>query len=231
MSYLTRSLALIALAAIPSFGAVILSQNFDNVATITGSGWVMTNNSSPIGTTNWFQGNTGIFSSQTGAADSYIAANFENAAAGGDISNWLLTPTVTVNNGFVLSFYTRTETASPFPDRLQVYLSLNGASTNVGGTATSLGDFTTLLLDINPTLTSGIYPESWALQTVTLNGLSGATTARIAFRYVVSDTSSNGNYIGIDTFALDDGIPEPSSIVLAGLALAGLAAWKKRREN
>ena len=231
MKLVTRSLAAIALLVYPSYGAVLLSENFDNIAAITGSGWVMTNNSSPAGTTNWFQGNTTPFTAHAGASDSYIAANFENAALGGNISNWLFTPNVTVNNGFVLSFYTRTETGSAFPDRLQVRLSLNGASTNVGGTATSVGDFTTLLLDINPLLSSGVYPETWALQTVTLSGLSGATSARIGFRYFVSDTNNNGNYIGIDTVSLDDAVPEPSSSLLAGLALAGLALCNKRRKQ
>ena len=137
MQLSTRSLAGIALLVYPSYGAVLLSENFDNIATITGSGWVMTNNSAPAGTTNWFQGDPSVFNSEAGAANAYIAANLNNAAAGGDISNWLLTPNVTVNNGFVLSFYTRTDTGSPFPDRLQVRLSLNNHRLKAVG---SMGD-------------------------------------------------------------------------------------------
>src|SRR2546428_3306592 len=52
------------------------------------------------------------------------------------------------------SFYTRTVDMPSFPDRLQVRMSTNGASSNVGTTATDVGDFTTLLLDINPTYTT-----------------------------------------------------------------------------
>ena len=39
-----------------------------------------------------------------------------------------------------------------FADRLELRLSTNGASTNVGTTTTSVGDFTTLLLTVNPLL-------------------------------------------------------------------------------
>src|ERR1700690_2848835 len=67
-------------------------ENFDDINTLAGSGWVMTNNSSPIGTTGWFQGNTAVFDAQAGPPDAYIAANFNNAAFGGNISNWLMTP-------------------------------------------------------------------------------------------------------------------------------------------
>ena len=58
-----------------------------------------------------------------------------------------------------------------FPDRLQVRISTNGASTNVGSTATGVGDFTTLLLDINLNYTTNGYPNVWTQFTVTLSGL------------------------------------------------------------
>ena len=44
----------------------------------------------PIGSTSWYQGDVSIFTSQAGPADSYIAANFNNAAAGGTIADWLI---------------------------------------------------------------------------------------------------------------------------------------------
>ena len=66
---------------------------------------------------------------------------------------------MTLQNGVVLTFWTRTVDAPTFPDRLQVRMSTNGASTNVGTTATDVGDFTTLLLDINPTYTTSWVPE------------------------------------------------------------------------
>ncbi len=99
------------------------------------------------------------------------------------ISNWLLTPEVLVQDG-ILTFYTRTMVDSAFPDRLQIRMSTNGASTNVGTTAFDVGDFTNLLLDINPTYTVGGYPEAWTQFTVTISGVPAGTTGRLAFKGV-----------------------------------------------
>jgi len=203
-----------------------LTEGFNNITTWAGSGWVQTNNSSPLGLTNWFQGNTGIFTSHSGTADSYIAANFDNAAFGGDISNWLLTPTLSLNNGDSISFWTRTETGAPFPDSLELRLSTNGANSNVGATATSVGDFTTILLTINPGL-MGSYPDSWTHFTVMVSGLGGPTSGRYGFRYVVPDTSANGDYIGIDDVNVTQ-VPEPASMTLLISGLAGAALWRRK---
>lgn len=223
---------LLAFAAVPAWSANILSENFDNLSVATAGGWVINNLSNPLGTTNWFQGNTGIFDAQAGAPNSYAAANFENTnPAGGAISDWLISPMVSLNNGFVLSIYTRTEAGSPFPDRLQIRFSTNGASTNVGASQTSVGDFTNLLLDINPDFSNGGYPESWSVQTLTLTGLGGPVNGRIAFRYLIDDISVHGNYVGLDTFSLDDGgvVPEPATIVLTGAVLAAAAFMRRRK--
>jgi len=180
------------------------SEDFANIATLPGSGWYTQNNSVPVGSTSWFQGNTTVFTSQSGNADSYIGANFNATTGVNTISEWLLTPTIGFNNGDVIRFWTRTVTGNQFPDRLQVRLSLNGSSTNVGTGSASVGDFTGLITDINPTYTVGGYPEVWTQYTVTMSGLSGQTYGRLAFRYFVENGGPNGdnsNYIGIDSFS------------------------------
>ncbi|MFN0102837.1 MAG: choice-of-anchor J domain-containing protein [Bryobacteraceae bacterium] len=216
------------------WAAVIFSEQFNDISTLNGSGWVQINNSVPAGPSSaWFQGNSGIFPAHAGAATAYIATNFDIAPSGADLSNWLLTPTVNVNNGYVFSFFTRTEAGSPFADRLQVRFSSNGASTDVGTTATSVGDFTSLLLAINPGVSSGGYPENWTQFSITFSGLSGLTAGRLALWYTVPDNSVNGNYIGIDTVTLSDAnvvIPEPASVILVGIALGGLG-WRRRRKG
>ena len=152
-----------------------LTQGFDDITTLPAAGWVQTNHSTTIGTTGWFQGNDAVFPAHQGTLpNSYIGANFNNTTGTNTISNWLLTPALTLQNGVDLTFWTRTTTANPFPDRLQVRMSTNGASTNVGTTATDVGDFTTLLLDINPTYTVGGYPEVWTQLTVTITGRPSA---------------------------------------------------------
>ncbi len=183
-----------------SLFAQSFTENFDDITTLPGDGWFQQNNSSPIGTTSWFQGPG--FPAFNGAANSYIAANFNNAAGTGTISNWLLTPVRTLQNGDVLTFRTRVfDNPTSFPDRLEVRLSTNGTSSNVGTLATDVGDFTTLLLSVNPSLTTTGYPNTWTLFTATVTGLSGPTSGRFAFRYFVTSggpTGANSDFIGID---------------------------------
>jgi hypothetical protein len=79
-------------------------------------------------------------------------------------------------------------------------MSTNGASTNVGSVAEDLGDFTTLLLDINPSLTLVGYPTAWKQYAIKISGLTAPVNGRIAFRYYVADggQGSNSYKIGID---------------------------------
>src|SRR5262249_829709 len=156
---------------------------FNDVSTLSGSGWTIQNNSQPLGTNSWFQGNPNFFSPQAGAG--YIAANINSTASTGTISNWLISPARTLTNGDAFQFWPRTVTSPVFADRLQVRLSTNGASGNVGSTATSVGDFTTLLLDINPAYSVAGYPQTWQQYTLTVSGLPGPTLGRFAFRYFV----------------------------------------------
>jgi hypothetical protein len=214
-----------------------LIQGFDDITTLSGQGWSLQNLSSPVGVVGWFQGNDAVFPSQSGATTSYIGTNFNNGAGTATLSNWLITPTQTLNNGDTISFFTRTVDAPAFPDRLELRLSTNGASTNVGATATSVGDFTTLLLTVNPTLTTSDYPNAWTQFTVTLSGLAAPVSGRVAFRYFVTDggpAGDNSDYIGIDTFSLHSAaVPEPASIVLVGLGAFGVvgAGWTRRRRS
>lgn len=190
--------------------AQAFTENFDDITLLAGNGWFLQNNSAPVGITSWFQGTSvaggGPFDAYNGAANSYIGANFNSTTgSSGIISTWLLTPNRTFRNGDVLVFYTR-KPATPsggtdYPDRLEVRLSTNGASTNVGAAGNNVGDFTTLLLSVNPTLVAGGYPYSWTQYTITLAGLPAPTSGRVAFRYFVTGagpTGANSDYIGID---------------------------------
>src|SRR5690606_16200259 len=135
------------------------------------------------------------------APNAYIGVNYNSTAGGsGTISNWLGSPNRTIRNGDVFQFYTR-RPVSVYQDRLEVRMSANGASANVGTGATAVGDFTTLLLSINPTLVPAVYPEVWTQFTITVSGLPAPTSGRVAFRYFVTGagpTGVNSDYIGID---------------------------------
>ena len=217
----------------------IITQGFD---TVTGtppcvSGWSCQNLSDDTGAvhTDWFQGNPATFPAQAGVnADSYIAANFENTAVAGVISNWLITPQVNFNPGAVLSFYTRTVDIPEFADRLEVRISTNGGSLNVGATSASVGDFTTLIATVNPSLLTAVgtcpnasdgYPNAWCQITLTsAQGIPTSGNGRIAFRYFVNGGGPGGtasDYIGIDSFVFDEGIPIAPPV----LAYSPPATW------
>jgi hypothetical protein len=138
-------------------------------------------------------------------AVNWASTNGVGTSQVGDINNWFATPVLGLQNGQQFSFWTRSVTGNTYPDRLEVRLSTNGFSTNVGSTHLDVGDFTTLLLSINPTLlpSPGGYPDVWTLFTINLSGLpAGTTNGRIAFRYFVPAggwLGTNSNYVGIDT--------------------------------
>jgi hypothetical protein len=200
------ALAAVLLFSTQQASAQAFTENFDNITLLAGNGWSLQNLSSPVGSTNWFQGTNvaagGPFDSYNGAANAYIGANYNNTTGANTISNWLMTPNRTIRNGDVLTFYTRKDSPDTYPDRLEVRLSTNGASTNAGATSTTVGDFTTLLLSINPTLITGVYPSTaWTQYTITVSGLSAPMSGRFAFRYFVTNggpTGANSDYIGID---------------------------------
>jgi subtilisin-like proprotein convertase family protein len=199
------------------------SESFVDITTLPGSDWVTDNNSTTIGTTGWFQGAPATFPANSGATNGYIAANFNNTTGTNTISNWLITPNRVYENGDVFTFYTRTVNSPTFPDRLQVRLSTNGASTNCGTLSTDVGDFTTLLLEINPTLTTGAYPNVWTQYTITLSGLVGPTSGRIAFRYFVTGggpTGANSDYIGIDDVVYTEVNPPANDLCSNPIALS-----------
>lgn len=194
--------------------ATALSEGFNNVANLAGNGWTLLNLSTPVGPTGWFQGQTAVFTAQAGADDSYVAANYNNAGAGGSISNWLLTPELAVSatGSSTLSFFTRTEAGSTFADHLLVAL------------FDTVSDSVSLLANINATEAAGGYPDGWTRFTVNLG--TGVTVGKVGFAYVQAN-SDNANYIGIDSVTYD--IPEPESFGLVALALGGLLLSRRRK--
>lgn len=220
-----RSAALAAVLAIGTAGAqadpvTVLSEGFDSVAGLAGAGWVQANMSAAGGTTAWFQGDSGVFAAQAGAAESYIAANYNNAPVGGVIQNWLITPVFNFDIAAKLDFWTRTDSGSTYSDRLRVLFNPNGSA--------NLADFTTLLLDINPFELGGGFPDAWTAMSVLMGGSGGS--GRIAFVYDASN-SDVANYIGIDTVKVS-AVPEPASAALFVLGLAAVAGTSRRsRKN
>jgi hypothetical protein len=197
-------------------GAPLLVEGFEDVAALPANGWAFINASSPPGSTGWFQGNPGFFTAASGPPSSYIAANFNNAAFGGKVSNWLLTPQMLVANGESLQFSLRL-LGEGLLDRLEVYVSSNGAST-------AAADFS-LLGAFESDVDTG-----WQDYSLLVSGLSAPASGRYAFRYVVDDTSINGNYIGIDTISIN-AIPAPGTVALVCIGALALAGARRPRRS
>lgn len=213
MDMIKKLLSLSFLLASLTFQAQnLISEGFDTFANLAGLGWTTTNQSLPLGASTWAQGGGTAFTTggQAGGATSFTLCNFNSTTGAGTISNWLITPTISLQNGDVITFYSRaggTGTGTIYPDRLEMRLNSTdvAASGNPVGD-TSVGAFTTLAVSINPTLTTSGYPFTWTQYSYTVSGLTGVVSCKIGFRYFVTNggpTGANSNIIGLDTFSVD----------------------------
>ena len=204
-------LAVAAFAANAQFVAV--NEGFENVATLVPSGWVINNASTPLGPTSWFQGNNAIFPAFAGSPDSYVAANFNNALAGGTIANFLFTPLFTTEGGTTVSFWARSGPEEGFVDHIRV-----GRTT--GGTTP--GDFIQVGGDITLTDTWTQYTFAIAPQAV------GATGRAVIEYFGAADTSK---YLGVDSVNVAVLVPEPETWALLAVGFGVLGAIRRRQRN
>jgi PEP-CTERM putative exosortase interaction domain len=209
------ALMVVAGAAAHAQPVVLINEGFNNVATLPASGWILANASTPLGSTGWFQGlpaASGFFDAQSGAANSYIAANFNNAAPGGTIANWLMSPSFTTEVAGSVTFWARAAQDEGFADHLAFGLS-NGGS--------GFGDFT-----LGAAQTIG---GDWTQFTVNYTAHGAGATGRFAIEYVGLGDASN--YVGVDTFAVTAAVPEPETWALMMLGRASLGAVASRRKS
>ena len=239
---LSSILAALALGCCATASAATLVENFnfDSDAS-TLNGWTVVNNSVLPGALAWYQDPFSPFPAQAGVADSFAAVSSLSGAGVADISDWLITPTLTFNNGDTLNFYTRTVDGAPAADRLEVRFSAVGG-TDVGTDAGSVDDFDTVLLTINPGLSPGplssacpdCYPDVWTSYSYTFSNLAGATDGAIGFRYFVTNggpAGLNSNYIGLDTISITSAVPEPSSWLMLAFGLGALGVLRARARH
>ncbi len=203
-------------------------EEFNDVSALSSKGWVLKNLSNPVGQTGWRQGRyeastivqqndkflgpvpyVGFpaYSAATSPRD-FISCDVA-AVNEGTISAWLISPVVPVREGDQIVFYTRAADDSNYPvytkDRMQVRANFSDGTVNL--VDTGVGNFTKLLLDINPNYVfndptsgqgSGGYPRSWTRYVITVDSVPGNSTAaaRFAFRYYATDAGLQGGLTG-----------------------------------
>jgi len=212
-----------------AMGQLSFSEGFDDLST---SGWTVVNKSNPLGATMWDQGNgtIGVDAGHSGDETSYVFDTYTatDDAGTGTISDWLISPATTINNGDSLSLYTISYNSATYADRIEVRISPNGGN-DVGSDESSVGDFTNLVFTINPSLDNTSYPDvavsgdTWTYFGAVVSGLSGATSCRIAIRYYITDgggTGSNGSSVGIDDVSVGNHIAGINEIALHGVGVS-----------
>lgn len=221
-------------SALPAQAQANFVESFDNVGQ-TGStqdgpqnlisrGWIFRNQSSPKGETSWHYGYTPDLQSywpSPQAGTGYMAVEGTSADYfGGKVSNWAILPQISGQRaGDTLIFYAINIDSHNTPT-LQVRYS-PGGGTGTGTGADAVGDFTQVLLDINPLPTGG-----WNRYSVTLPG-----SGRIALRYYVAQACNYGcasSYTGVDTMSV--GAPPPAACNLPPVPSAGqTVTWTAAR--
>lgn len=208
------ALALVGAMASAHADAVLISEGFDNVATLTSSGWQILNLNTPTGlTAPWVQGDQTVFNALTGAANSYISSNYNNAAAGGSLASWLITPVFSTAQDLTISFWAKADLLDGYYDTLSF------------GLLDAAGNPSSLFYDTQVTVAG-----DWTQYTLTLAGLGAGTTGRFAIEYIGS--ADLANYVGVDNLTVTaSDVPEPASLALAGLGLAGLVVARRRKPS
>jgi len=190
-----------------------LTEEFQYMYTLDQKGWVIQDNTGDTtywATAPWSQGisgkdKTGVeygfpaFSYKS-SSDEYAYSYYSGPDSNFSVSSWLISPVLAVKNGDRLSFYTRGDqyASGILADRMQVLMN-HLATTSVGTTRNSVGDFTTTLLEINAEQKAGGYPAAWTKYEYIFSGLPEKTSVRIAFRHYM-DHPQNAGGVAIDLF-------------------------------
>ena len=188
----------------------VMQESFDNIGSLGGNGWIMSNLSTPGGlTASWYQGDTSIMTSR-GGTNSFLQADFSNAAADGVLNNWLISPTFSVVGGATVSFWLRAAPEPPhYTDTISVGFS-DGSSAplmfTMGNQFKASVDGWTQYTFQAPTNTTGI--------------------ARFGINY--NGLANTSSYIGIDSFEVSP-VPEPASVAMLGAGLLVLLGVHRRR--
>lgn len=199
----------LAFASVTHAATTLISEGFDNdTATLAGKGWVITNQSTPGGSTTWFEpGEGAVIPAYSGS--SYMAANWLSAGDGGTVDNWLISPTFsTANAGYVTLYLTGANEAEfGFFDTVKFGFS---------GGSTTTSDFT-----MGTTVTA---PAGWTAYTFAYAAGGAGSVGRFAIEAI--GDSAVFEYVGVDALSIN-AVPEPATWAMFALGAAALVARRR----
>jgi len=195
--------------------AVVLNEGFDSVSALAASGWTLTNASTPANGPGLLNGNVDVFTAYSGAANSYLTANYTSAAEGGFINDWIVTPEFSALYGATVTFWLRGEIYQNFVDTITY--GFNDGST-------TLSSF----------VQSQVMTATGAWTQVTATIAAGTANTHFAINY--AGASDVVNYIGIDSMVISvndatGDVPEPASLAILAAGLIGMGAARRRKNK
>jgi hypothetical protein len=190
----------------PAAAQADFSEDFDSLSStsfgesgpreLLDRGWLFRNQSDPPGDGGYYAGPC-VFCGEAHAGTGTLDVDLSSTiGAGGTVSNWAILPPIgNQTAGDTVAVHARAVMSFNAPPRLQVRYS-PGGGTETGRSASDVGSFTQLLLEVNP-----LPPVGWTRYSVVVPG-----DGRLALRFFVpgiEPTNSNGNtWLEIDTLSV-----------------------------
>ena len=202
----------LAFAGVTHAATTVISEGFDNdSSTLAGKGWVISNQSTPGGSTTWFEPGAGaVIPAYSGS--SYMAANYLSSGDNGTVDNWLISPTFSTALAGHVTLYLigANETDGDFVsnDTLKFGFSNGGAAISDFG----MGSLVTA-------------PAGWTAYTFAYAAGGAGSVGRFAIEY--TGDGDTLDYVGVDSVSIN-AVPEPATWAMFGLGAAALVARRRR---
>ncbi len=202
----------LAFAGVTHAATTLLSEGFDDGSSaLAGQGWLIDNQSTPGGSTTWFEPGAGaVIPAYSGS--SYMAANYHSSGDGGTVDNWLISPTFSTATAGYVTLY------------------LIGGNEVIGDILSidtlkfgfSNGSATTSDFGMGSTVTA---PAGWTAYTFAYAAGGAGSVGRFAIEY--TGDWAVADYVGVDSLSIT-AVPEPATWALFALGAAAIVARRRR---
>ncbi|HKQ48393.1 MAG TPA: choice-of-anchor J domain-containing protein [Phycisphaerae bacterium] len=222
--YALATVALVLMGVSPALAQANFSENMDTLGDtsfgqpgppeLVSGGWIFRNQSNPIGSQTFYAGPC-YYCGTAHSGTRTLSSDFNSIETGsaGTVSNWALFPAIPNQiAGDTVTVYARALMTGNVPAQLQIRYSPTGG-TNTGSGVTDVGNFTQLLLDVNPVSSTG-----WTQYSATAPG-----NGRLALRFYAPNIEpvfiAGNTWLELDTLSV--GPPQTPSCNLPPVPQSG----------